>query len=45
MYQLTDANEADIYIEGTAQEVLDALIRGNVKFVDTDGSRLRVRLA
>lgn len=45
MYQLTDANDNDVYVEGSAQDILDALIRGNVKFVDTDGSRLHVRLA
>ncbi len=44
MYQLTDAKGLDVYIEGTAQDILDAMMRGNVKFVDTDGSRLHIRL-
>lgn len=45
MYQLTDANDATVYLEGTAQDILDAMMRGNVKFVDTDGARLHVHLA
>lgn len=39
-YTLTDKDGTNVLMEGTAQDILDALLRHNTKFVDEDGSRL-----
>lgn len=45
MYRLTNADGSVHYMDGTAADVLDALIRNGVRFVDTDGKTLKVTLA
>lgn len=45
VYQITDANDTDVYYEGSAEDILNALIAYGVKIIDTDGSRIHVRLA
>ena len=45
MYQLTNNDGTDVYLEGTATEILNALIDNGVRFIDTDGLRLRVSLS
>lgn len=45
VYQITDANDTEVYYEGTAEEILSVLVNNGVKFIDADKSRLHIRLA
>ena len=44
MYRLTDNTGHAHYHEGTAEEILSVMIRNSVRFIDTDGSTLKVIL-
>ena len=41
-YEITDRDGTTVYLEGDAETVLSALLRHNIKFVEPDGTRVRV---
>ena len=44
LYEITNSSEQDTYLSMlTAEQVLRSLIESGVKFVDTDGKRLKIK--